>query len=89
MYLSKWFYDTSSDTATRAARGGSLIGGTKALDAQDVSYEGTRWTRGFTWFRLSERNTIRPRENESCIAVCCSSVGLALSELGLNLPKRV
>jgi hypothetical protein len=25
-----------------------------------------------------ERNTLRPRENESYIAVCCSSVGLTL-----------
>jgi hypothetical protein len=41
--MSKWFYDTSSRTATRAACGGSLIGGIKALDAQGVSYEGTRW----------------------------------------------
>jgi hypothetical protein len=29
---------------SRAVCGGSLIGGTKALDAQCVSYEGTRWT---------------------------------------------
>jgi hypothetical protein len=32
--LLKWFYDTSPGTATRAARGGLLIGGTKALDAE-------------------------------------------------------
>jgi hypothetical protein len=81
--LSKWFYDTSSGTATRVARGGSLIGGTKALDAQGVSYEETRWTRGFMWLEPPEHNTLRPWENESyCIDVCCFS-------LGLNLPSRV
>jgi hypothetical protein len=42
--VSKWSYDTSPGTATRAARGGLLIGGTKALNAQGVSYEGTRWS---------------------------------------------
>jgi hypothetical protein len=67
--VSKWFYDTSLSTTTRAARGGSLIGGTKTLDAQCVSYEGTQWTRGFMWFRSPERNPLRPRENESCIVV--------------------
>jgi hypothetical protein len=59
--LSKWFYDTSPGTTTRAVRGGSLIEGTKALDAQ------ARWTRWFTWFEPPERNTIHPRENGSCI----------------------
>jgi hypothetical protein len=77
--LSKWFYDTFLGTASRAACGGSLIGGTKALNAQCISYEGTQWTRGFTWFGPPERNTLRPRENESCcITVCCSSPGLNL-----------
>jgi hypothetical protein len=42
--LSKWFYDTSPGTATRAACRGSLIGGNKTLDTQGVSYEGTRGT---------------------------------------------
>jgi hypothetical protein len=36
----------------------------------------------FMWFGLPERNTLRPRENGNCIAVCCSSVGLALGDLG-------
>jgi hypothetical protein len=40
---------------------------------------------GFMWFRLPERNTLRPQENESCIAVCCSSIGLALGCLGFSL----
>jgi hypothetical protein len=40
--LSKWFYDTSPDTATRAVRGGSLIGWTNSLNAE------ARWTRWFT-----------------------------------------
>jgi hypothetical protein len=40
---------------------------------------------GFTWFGPPERNTLRPRENGSCIIVCSSSVGLALGYLGFNL----
>jgi hypothetical protein len=36
----KWFYDTFPDTATRAAHGDSLIGETKALNAQGASYKG-------------------------------------------------
>jgi hypothetical protein len=66
----KWFYNTSSGTAIRAAHKSSLIEGTKSLDAQDVRYEGTRWTRVFMWFRSLERNTLRPQKNESCIVVC-------------------
>jgi hypothetical protein len=68
--VSKWFYNISPSTATRAAHGGSLIGGTKAIHAQGVSYEGTRWIQGFTWFGPPECNTLRPRENGNCIAVC-------------------
>jgi hypothetical protein len=64
LMLLKWFNDTSPDIATRAARGGSLIGGVKTLHAQ------ARWTRWFTWFKPPERNTLHPRKNESCIAVC-------------------
>jgi hypothetical protein len=33
---------------------------------------------GFLSFRPPERKTLRPQENGSCIAVCCSCVGLAL-----------
>jgi hypothetical protein len=40
--MSKWFYDTSTGTATRAARCGSLL--ERAWLAQCVSYEGTSWT---------------------------------------------
>jgi hypothetical protein len=58
-----------------------LIGETKTLDTQGVSYEGTQWIRGFMWFGPPKRNTLRQRENENyCIAVCCSR---------LNLLKRV
>jgi hypothetical protein len=39
----------------------------------------------FTWFRPPERNTIRPRKNESCIAVCCLSIGLTLGCPGFSL----
>jgi hypothetical protein len=36
----KWFYDTFTDTTTRAARCGSFIG--EGLVISDVSYGGTR-----------------------------------------------
>jgi hypothetical protein len=39
----------------------------------------------FTWFGPSERNTLCLRENESCILMCCSSVGLALGFPGFSL----
>jgi hypothetical protein len=39
--MSKRFYDTFTDTATRAARGGSFIG--EGLGLSDISYGGTRW----------------------------------------------
>jgi hypothetical protein len=39
--LLKWFYDTSTGTATRAARCGSFVG--EGLGLSDVSYGGTRW----------------------------------------------
>jgi hypothetical protein len=45
--------------------------------------EEARWTRGFTWFGLPERNTLRPRR-ECCIAVC-----MVLFKLGVKLAKRV
>jgi hypothetical protein len=47
--------------------------------------------RRFTWFRPLECNTLRPRENENCIVVCCSSTGLALGclESGLRILKFV
>jgi hypothetical protein len=70
--LSKWFYDTSTDAATGAARCGSFVGG--AQIAQGVGYEGIRWTRGFMWFGPSERNTLRPRVNG--VVLLCLSVRL-------------
>jgi hypothetical protein len=70
--LSKWFYDTSTDAATGAARCGSFVGG--AQIAQGVGYEGIRWTRGFTWFGPSEHNTLRPRVNG--VVLLCLSVRL-------------
>jgi hypothetical protein len=39
----------------------------------------------FTWFGPPECNTLYPWENESYIAVCCSSVGLALGCPGFSL----
>jgi hypothetical protein len=74
--LLKWFYNTSPNTATRAAHGGSLTGGTKDLDTQGISYQRTQWTRGFTWYEPPERNTLRPWDNGSCcIVVRYSSLG--------------
>jgi hypothetical protein len=45
----------------------------------------------FMWFGPPKRNTIRPRENESYIDVCYSSVGLVLSchEFGLSILTSV
>jgi hypothetical protein len=40
---------------------------------------------GFLSFRPPERKTLRPQENGSCIAVCCSCVGLALGCHGFSL----
>jgi hypothetical protein len=58
----KWFYDTSPVPLLEQYRCGSFVGG--AQIARGVGYQGTRWTRGFTWFGPPERNTLRPRENE-------------------------
>jgi hypothetical protein len=44
---------------------------------------------GFTWFRPPECNTLRPRKNGSCIALCCSSIGLTLGVLGSVPPIMV
>jgi hypothetical protein len=70
--MSKWFYDTSTGAATGAARCGSYVGGGFGLLV--ASYKGTRWTRGFTWFGLPERNTLRPRVNG--VVLLCLSVRL-------------
>jgi hypothetical protein len=66
--MSKWFYDTSIGTATRAVRCGSFVG--EGSGIPDVSYRGTRWRQGFTWFRPPERNTLHPR-----VILCCIDVG--------------
>jgi hypothetical protein len=56
----------------RAARCGFFL--EWAQIAQGVGYEGIRWTRGFTWFWLPERNTLRPRVNR--VVLLCLSVRL-------------
>jgi hypothetical protein len=63
--LSKWFYDTSTSTATRAARCSLFVG--EGLVLLGVSYRGTQWRRGFTWFGPTERNTLRPQENRCVV----------------------
>jgi hypothetical protein len=65
--MSKWFYDTSTGTAARAARYGSFVG--EGLGIPDVSYRGTRWRWGFMWFGPLQRNTLRPRAILCCIIV--------------------
>jgi hypothetical protein len=51
-------------------RCGSFVGGSFGLLV--ASYKGIRWTRGFTWFGPSERNTLRPRVNE-VVLLCLSA----------------
>jgi hypothetical protein len=60
-------YDTSLRTATRAAHGGLLIGGTKAPDTQ------ASWTKWFTWFGTPEHITLRPQRELLYCYVCSSS----------------
>jgi hypothetical protein len=56
--LSKQFYDTFAGTATRVAHCGSFVG--EGLGVSNVlSYGGTWWKQGFTWFGLLECNTLR------------------------------
>jgi hypothetical protein len=54
--MSKWFYDTFTGTATGATRCGSLLEGLRSLEL--TAMEEARWTRGFTWFRPPEHNTL-------------------------------
>jgi hypothetical protein len=51
-------------------RCGSFVGGGFGLFV--ASYEGIRWTRGFTWFGPPERNTLRPRVN-GVVLLCLSA----------------
>jgi hypothetical protein len=79
--LSKWFYDTSTGTATRAACCGSFVG--EDLGVSDVlSYGGTQWRREFMWFGTPERNTLHPRENRCVVVLLC--VELAIGPLILT-----
>jgi hypothetical protein len=85
LYLSKWFYDTSTGAATGAARCGSFVGG--AQIARRVGYPGIRWTRRFTWFGPPERNTLRPRVNG--VVLLCLSARLRSSLFSLCQPVCV
>jgi hypothetical protein len=68
--MSKWFYDISIGTATRAAHCGSFIG--EGLGVSDaLSYGGTGWRWGFTWFGPPERNILRLRENWRVVVLLC------------------
>jgi hypothetical protein len=58
-------------------RCGSFVGGGFGLLV--ASYEGIRWTRGFTWFGPPERNTLRPRVNG--VVLLCLSARLRISLL--------
>jgi hypothetical protein len=74
--VSKWFYDTSTGTGTRAAHCGSFVG--EGLGASNVSYGGTWWRRGFTWFGPSK-----------LIPFVHGRIGVLMYCCVLNLPKRV
>jgi hypothetical protein len=63
--MSKWFYDTSTDTATWETYCGSL------LEILRLSYARARWTQEFTWFRPSECNTLYPRKKVVLLCVRC------------------
>jgi hypothetical protein len=78
----KWFYDTSTSTATRAARCGSLLEGLRSLELADM--EEVRWTQGFTWFGPPESNILRPWEMCALLCVWCY---LRLSSTCLKGPK--
>jgi hypothetical protein len=60
---------------------GSFVGG--AQITQGVGYQGIRWTRGFTWFRPLERNTLRPRVNG--VVLLCLSARLRSSLFSLSV----
>jgi hypothetical protein len=66
--MSKWFYNTSTGTATGAVNCGSFVG--EGLDISDVSYRGTQWRQGVMWFRPPERNTLCPQA-----ILCCITIG--------------
>jgi hypothetical protein len=55
----------------------------RALITQGAGYEGIQWTRGFTWFGLPERNTLRPRVNE--VVLLCLSVRLKSPSFALGV----
>jgi hypothetical protein len=51
-------------------RCGSFIG--RAQITREVGYQGTQWTRRFTWFGPPERNTLRPRA-KGVVLLCLSA----------------
>jgi hypothetical protein len=74
--LPRWalvFYDTSTGTAVRAVRCGSLLEGLR------LSYAQARWTQVFTWFGPPDRNTLRPQE----LLYCYMCVALLKAEFNL------
>jgi hypothetical protein len=68
--MSKWFYSTSTDTATRAAHCGLLLEGLRPLALQLWMKQGGH--DDFTWFEPPERNTLHPQDELYCY-VCSSS----------------
>jgi hypothetical protein len=64
--MSKWFYDTSTGTATRAARCGSLLEGLRLSTLKQDGHGGHEDLRG-----SGRRSVIPYVHGESCcIAVC-------------------
>jgi hypothetical protein len=78
--MSKWFYGTSTGTATRAARCGSLLEELRCLEL--AAMDEARWTRVFTWFEPPEHNTLHPRRG---LLYCSVFFKLALSWPELDL----
>jgi hypothetical protein len=62
--LSKWFYDTSTSTTTRAAPCGSFLQGLRSLVLQLWMKQGGY--DDFMWFRTPDHNTLRPQDELYC-----------------------
>jgi hypothetical protein len=69
----KWFYDTSTGTATRVAHCGSLLEGLPSLALQLWMKQGGH---DFTWFGPPEHNTLCPRDE---IVLLCVFFKLVLN----------
>jgi hypothetical protein len=62
--MSKWFYDTSTNTTTTMTHCGSLLEGLRSLILQLWKKQGGH--DDFMWFGPPERNTLRPQDELYC-----------------------